>query len=41
MIARYVPLHMAEDYRAQGWRIVPMPGYHGNFSVLAILDDWQ
>lgn len=41
-IAIYVPLHLAEDYRAQGWRIVFMTGSsHAKWSVLAILDDWQ
>ena len=42
MIARYVPIHLAEAYRAQGWRLVPMTGSsHAYWSFIAILDDWS
>ncbi len=40
-IAMYIPHHMAELYACQGWRIVSLGRYHGTFSMLAMLDDWQ
>ncbi len=39
-IARYIPHHMAELYACQGWRIVSLGPYHGNFSMLAIME-WE
>lgn len=39
-IARYIPHHLAELYACQGWRIVSLGRYHGNFSMLAIME-WE
>ncbi len=39
-IARYIPHYMAELYACQGWRIVSLGPYHGNFSMLAIME-WE
>lgn len=42
-IARYVPLHEAQKYRAEGWTVQPMLGNHGAYSVLATMpeDTWK
>ena len=40
-VAIYIPHHLVGAYYDQGWRIVSLGRYHGNFSVLAILDDWE
>ncbi len=40
MIARYVPLHLVEQYLAQGWRMArrPFERAHRLFSVLMVLE---
>ena len=32
---RYIPHIEADAWRARGWRVKPMRGYHGLYSMLA------
>lgn len=36
MTCRYIDPKQAYWYLARGWRIVPLPGNHGKYRVLAV-----